>query len=29
MEKELEILTHIQENEYITQREIAEKQVCL
>ncbi|NLM49171.1 MAG: winged helix-turn-helix transcriptional regulator [Epulopiscium sp.] len=25
MEKELEILTHIQENEYITQREIAEK----
>ncbi|NLK98436.1 winged helix-turn-helix transcriptional regulator [Defluviitalea saccharophila] len=25
MEKELEILTHIQENEHITQREIAEK----
>lgn len=25
MEKELEILTHIQKNEYITQREIAEK----
>lgn len=25
MEKELEILAHIQENEYITQREIAEK----
>ena len=26
MEKELEILTHIQDNENITQREIAEKQ---